>query len=262
MIFYFSGTGNTKWVAEYIASSLGDRAVRIPSELNDYCNYTLADGESLGLCFPIHGWQPPRIFREFIDRLSVNNIKGHYIYSVCTCGDTVGNAIGMLSKDLKKKKWELASAFSLIMPESYVCLPFMYTDTQKREEEKISVAGIQLKQIVEDISRKNRIFRIHKGPAPFIYTSVIGQLFNKKMITDKPFTVDKSKCVSCGKCASVCPVGNISFEEFPSWHIDNSCTNCLACYHYCPKHAINYGRITNNRGQYYFKTARCNKDVK
>ena len=28
------------------------------------------------------------------------------------------------------------------------------------------------------------------------------------------------------------------------------CTSCLACYHVCPKHAVQYGRRTKRKGQY------------
>jgi ferredoxin len=38
----------------------------------------------------------------------------------------------------------------------------------------------------------------------------------------------------------------------PIWLHNGRCTSCLACYHYCPVHAINYGRITRKRDQYYF----------
>jgi len=71
------------------------------------------------------------------------------------------------------------------------------------------------------------------------------------MITDKKFTVDNKVCIQCGKCAKVCPVDNIKGTP-PLWLHNGKCTSCLACYHYCPVHAINYGSITRRREQYYF----------
>ena len=82
---------------------------------------------------------------------------------------------------------------------------------------------------------------------------MIGAYFNRFMITDKKFTVDADVCIHCGKCAEVCPVGDITFDDTPVWKNDSSCTCCLSCYHHCPVHAINYGRITRRRGQYYYK---------
>ena len=67
MIFYFTGTGNTRWAARQLAEATNDELHFIPDELNKGdLHYTLKDGERLGFCFPTHGWQPPRIVREFI----------------------------------------------------------------------------------------------------------------------------------------------------------------------------------------------------
>ena len=91
------------------------------------------------------------------------------------------------------------------------------------------------------------------GLTPWTFSHVIGAYFNRYMITDKKFTVDADTCLHCGLCAKVCPVGDIVFDGIPSWKNDSSCTCCLSCYHHCPVHAINYGRITRKRGQYYYK---------
>ena len=64
MIFYFSGTGNTRWAAEQLATLTGEQLFFIPEELHTPCEDTLADGERIGFCFPVHGWQPPRIVRR------------------------------------------------------------------------------------------------------------------------------------------------------------------------------------------------------
>lgn len=255
MIFYFSGTGNTKWAAEYIAARTGERLVAIADEPQNGCRYTLDDGERIGFCFPVHGWQPPAIVRRFIRRLVITNPNGHYCFALCTCGDTVGDTISILNKDLRQRGLHVTSAFSLVMPESYVCLPFMYTDSEKREREKISIAKEQLETFVEEIAeRAENVKHLKKGPTPRLYSYVIGNFFNSRMITDRPFRVDDN-CISCGLCAKVCPIANIIMSEDgkPQWRHEGDCTCCLACYHHCPRHAINYGNITKRRGQYYFK---------
>ncbi len=264
MIFYFSGTGNTRWVAETISQQTGERLIAIADELysgtdmnKSVPGYTLKENERIGFCFPVHGWQPPAIVRKFIRKLVIDNAADHYTFAVCTCGDTVGDTITILNKDLKKRGLTLSSAFSLVMPESYVCLPFMYTDTKEREQEKISIAKEQLVQITQAIeTREKDTFKLKTGPTPRLYSYVIGGYFNRFMITDRPFTVDEDKCIKCGKCATVCPVHDITGgkESAPAWKGNGDCTCCLACYHHCPTHAINYGKRTRTRGQYYFKS--------
>lgn len=253
MVFYFSGTGNTEWLARQIAKATNDKIYRITDELKGSCTYHPEKDERIGFCFPIHGWQPPHIVREFVSKLKIETNGSCYIYALCTCGDTVGNAIKMFRNDLQRKQLHLDSAFSFIMPESYVCLPFMYTDTIEREQEKIATAAKSIKNISEFIINRSEKEILHKGKTPWLYSSVIGAYFNSRMITDKPFTVDAELCIKCGKCKLKCPTGNITMNEegLPVWNHDN-CTCCLACYHHCPNHAINYGKITRKRGQYYF----------
>ena len=56
------------------------------------------------------------------------------------------------------------------------------------------------------------------------------------------FKVDCDACVSCGQCAKICPVGNIKMVNGRPAFGDN-CTTCLACVHWCPKHAIQMGSV-------------------
>lgn len=254
MIFYFSGTGNTRWAARQLAEATGERLLFIPDELKTPCEYTLGDGERIGFCFPVHGWQPPHIVSEFIERLNVANAAGHYAYALCTCGDSTGLAVSMLSRQLARKGIALGSCQSLIMPESYVCLPFMYTDTPEREHQKIEQARLDLAHYAEIVkARQDGYSQLTIGIAPWVLSHVVGAYFNGHMITDRKFTVDADTCTHCGLCAKVCPVGDITLTDgSPEWKNDSSCTCCLSCYHHCPVHAINYGRITRKRGQYYF----------
>ena len=70
MIFYFSGTGNTRWVAGEIAKAIGEELLYIPDLIRQgQYAFTLKEGERLGFCFPTHGWQPPRIVRNFIKKI-------------------------------------------------------------------------------------------------------------------------------------------------------------------------------------------------
>ena len=72
MIFYFSATGNTKWAARQICKNTGDELLYIPDIVNKH-EFTLKDGESIGFCFPVHGWRPQIIVREFVRRLHISN---------------------------------------------------------------------------------------------------------------------------------------------------------------------------------------------
>lgn len=254
MIFYFSGTGNTRWVARQLAEATGEELVFIPDALkNGSLTYQQKDDERLGFCFPTHGWQPPHIVREFIRKATFRLQSSTYCYAVTTCGDNMGETMTILNKELQRHGVQAVSQFSVIMPESYVCLPFMHTDSDERVNEKITIARQQMQHIIDVISnRQQGVIELERGATPRLYSYVIGGYFNRHMITDKKFTVDADVCTKCGLCKKVCPVGDIEGTP-PVWQHNGTCTMCLSCYHHCPVHAINYGKITRRRGQYVMK---------
>lgn len=250
MIFYFSGTGNTKWTAEQLAQATGEELRYIPDEMGKgICEYTLQEGERLGFCFPTHGWQPPKIVRDFIRKCTFKSVS--YIYALTTCGDNMGHAMRILNKELGKKGLHANAVFAIIMPESNVCFSFLHLDTPERETQKIEAAKERMRHVCEVVARKDKgVEELVKGAIPYTYTYIIGGYYNKYLINDKSFWVDEDACVQCGLCQKLCPVNDIEGIP-PTWKHNGSCTNCLACYHHCPKHAIHWGKM--KRGQYVFK---------
>lgn len=267
MIFYYSGTGNTKWAALELSRRLGGRLCFIPEALSipggshaDTCDYYIDREESVGFCFPVHGWQPPHIVRDFVARLRLFESDGsplssrHYVYALVTCGDETGLTMELFQRCLEAVGLPLHGRFALVMPETYVCLPFMHTDTKERERMKLSQAASDLEEIIHQISGRTPVsVAPHRGSMPWLLSHLFGAFFNRFMITDRPFRVDASRCTRCGLCARSCSVHNIRGGSglLPEFLHTGRCTCCLSCYHHCPRHAINYGRITERRGQYY-----------
>lgn len=263
MIFFFSGTGNSQWAARRLAEATGEKLIAMTGQDAADSRYELSAGERVGFCFPVHGWQPPAIVRQFVSRLQLNveSSSRPFVYAVMTCGDSIGMAMEIFAKDLEQNGMTLDSAFTLVMPESYVCLPFMKTDPPERERQKTERAKDDLSRYLPLIvGRERSRFHVVKGMAPWLLSHVVGEYFNRHMISDRKFRVNADVCLHCSRCSTVCPTGDLFMapgdapdgKAVPHWRGDGSCTCCLACYHHCPVHAIDYGRYTPRRGQYYY----------
>ena len=272
MIFYFSGTGNSKWAAKTLALETGDTLVSIPEVINSDCSFTLEKDEHVGFIFPIHGWRVPNIVKEFLTKLTIKTLGEdtshvkHYCFCLVTAGDTIGKAMERFQQQLKSvtvnDALSLKAVCSLIMPESYVGLPGMDVDTKEKELEKKELASKQLKEFSNILKQhphkdSNQIWgwnQLIRGPIPSFFSGPVGGFFERFLITDKPFHVDRRRCVKCGICANVCPVGDIKgglgFE--PEWLHNGKCLTCFSCYHHCPHHAIEFGKRTQKKGQYFY----------
>ena len=156
MIFYFSGTGNSKWAAKTLALETDDTLVSIPEVIKSDCSFTLEKDEHVGFIFPIHGWRVPSIVKEFITKLTIKTLGEdtshvkHYCFCLVTAGDSIGKAMERFQQQLKSvtvnDALSLKAVCSLIMPESYVGLPSMDVDTKEKELEKKERASKQLKE--------------------------------------------------------------------------------------------------------------------
>lgn len=248
MIFYFSGTGNSRWAAEVLADRFSDKAVFIPEAMKHDDKYRLEDGEKLGFVFPVYAWGVPGFILDFIGKLDISNVK--YLYFVSTCGDDTGQMCRMFVKAVEARGWKCSCGFAVKMPESYVALPGFDVDTPEKEAKKLAEAEDRISYIADYIGRGGEgEFDCLPGPFPWLKTKVLGGFFNKFLMGTKPFH-SADCCISCGKCAEVCPMDNIRLndEKRPEW--GDTCVSCYLCYHSCPVHAVRYGGFTDNKGQY------------
>ena len=252
MILWYSGCGNSRFVADQLSAGLGDsNMVFIPEAARNDTPLQFREGEILGIVFPVYSWSVPRLVSEFIRRASVIG-RPSYVFAACTCGDQTGLTYEHLKKDLSKQGLKLDAFFSFQMPETYINLPGFELDTPENAKRKINGTKAQLEETVRLIQqRATGNFDKLKGGSSFLKSNILKPLFYSLLITGRKFTVS-DQCIGCGICAKSCPLQNITIENGrPHWN--GHCTNCMSCYHRCPKNAINFGKSTQGKGQYFFK---------
>ena len=135
MIFYFSGVGNSAWVARKLGDILQDKVLSIAEEIRKEAIYAPLEGERVGFVFPVYGWEPPRIVLDFIRKMQMQVLPS-YLYFVCTCGDDTGKTASVFMSALSAKGWKCHASYSILMPDTYVCLPGFDIDG---EEVKLTI---------------------------------------------------------------------------------------------------------------------------
>ena len=243
MIFYFSGTGNSAWVAKQIAAGTDDIAIDIGELIKSAGTQVVPEkAERIGIVFPVYAWGAPNPVIQFAKKLKAE--KDVYRFAVCTCGDEAGLSLRRFSRN-----FPLDGAWSVIMPNNYI---FMYDlDSPDLARRKVNNAKTKIPEICEAIRSKKKVWDVYKGPFPYAKSYLINPLFKRFTGNPKGFEVESS-CISCGLCEKKCPLGNISIKGGkPEW--GKNCTQCLACIHHCPVQAIQYGKSTKNKGRYIFE---------
>lgn len=248
MIFYFSGLGNSRHVAEQLADE-GEQLFFIPEVERDHgYEYTLQANERLGFVFPVYSWRAPRLVSDFVRKLKLQS-RPAYTFMVATCGDDCGKTEQYFRQDLRSIGLDLDTALAIQMPNTYVCLPGMDVDPNTLAQEKLTRAKERIPQIKEILRRRERVSQMIVTGMAGLKSDIIQPLFYRLLVKDKPFHATDA-CVSCGICAKSCPLNNIRMVDGrPQWQ--GHCTTCLSCYHHCPQHAIHYGKATGKKGQYY-----------
>lgn len=238
MIFYFSGTGNSRYVAERLAVLLKDTAVSIAKHP---CPTVPANDEVIGFVTPTYFWGIPWNVSDFVKNL---HIEGRpYLFHVLTCGGSTGDASGMLEKHLGKA---FDARFSVKMPDTWT--PMFDVSDDRKNQALLDAAEESVDRIADIIAKKekgdyDRLKGMGKLATRLVYP------FYKRQSTRK-FAVS-SDCTGCGLCARQCPVNAIQIDNGkPSWTLAH-CLFCLGCLHQCPQNAITFGPNTKKHGQYY-----------
>lgn len=222
---YFTGTGNSLYVAEQIGGDL----LSIP-QLMKKDQIEIKD-EAVGIVCPIYAGDMPKMVHRFLERVK---IETDYFFIVYTYGmdATVAEPHGVEAAEKAGLKIDYVA--EILIADNY--LPGFRMEDQIRTlpEKKVEE---QIRHVCEEIAeRKREQYRVtmkQKASMAMIY-----QTIGKHVLADdaaEKYTVNDS-CTKCGTCMRLCPAGNIRIGD--SVEFGDRCEVCYACIQNCPQQAI------------------------
>lgn len=247
MIFYFSGTGNSKYVATRIADALGDELFSLNARIKANDTSAVEVGGRLVIVTPTHAWRLPRVVQDWLMRTEL--VGAGQVWIVMTCGSEIGNAAQYNRALCAKKGLTYMGTAQVIMPENYIAMFDAPQAAEAREIVKRTEPFID--SAAECIAagralpppRNNFSDRVKSGP--------VNPAFYAFCVRARAFAASDA-CIGCGKCAQLCPTNNVSIQNGkPVW--GDNCNHCMACICYCPTEAIEYGKKSLGKPRYHFE---------
>lgn len=248
MILYFSGTGNSAYVAKKIGQMLDEPVVNLFDKIRNKDYSEITSESPWVIVSPTYAWRLPRIVQDWLKNTQLSG--DDRVYFVLTCGDSVGNA-SMYAKlwcfETHKKYMGCAQ---IVMPENYIAM-FKAPDVETSKEivgkakpviETIAECIKNGEMLAEDVVKwQNQILN-------WIKSSIVNPVFYALCVKARQFRAD-DRCNGCGLCEKNCPMNNIRMVNHkPKWN--RKCTHCMACICKCPEEVIEYGKVSVGQVRY------------
>lgn len=230
---YFSGTGNTGYLARRLAEKFALRGipvrpVRIEDALPDFA--PPAD-VVLGLAYPIHALNAPSPVFDFISALPDGEGRRAFIVKGPADPFFNGGSSHLVIRALQDRGWEVFHESMVVMPSNVFV---RYPDGFIRQ--LLIAAGQRTEVIAAEVA--DGVTRLDKpGPVARFLTRHLSRLESRG---GKYFGRDlqvSSACDLCGLCVRSCPVGNIR-QEGREIVFGDRCIICMRCIYLCPRGAI------------------------
>lgn len=247
MIIYFTGTGNSQFVAEGLAIKLNDEVVDSLKYIKTKEKTSFISEKPWVFVFPIYLSTVASIFVEFIKTTEFKGSRDAYF--IGTCASKIGSAPNYCKDLCQELGFVYKGTGRVQMPQNYVVLFNLTPDAEC--DKRLNKAYDEVERIAEVVKADGILDGAFKSAIEYKTTKMVERWYNHSFTKTKKF-YSTNECSSCGMCSKLCPTNTIVMENGkPKW--TKNCIHCMSCINRCPKRAIEYGKGTLKKGRYICK---------
>ena len=239
-IAHFSGTGNTRLVSGLLAEALRDRGAEveelaIEDVLNLRGHWDTTGYKRIGIGWPVHAFDAPRIVYEFLHRLLPG--EGKPVFTFRSAGDPFwnGGPTEPTRRALAQRGYRVFREDLFVMPPNVLiaCPNTVARQLYLKAEQRVEAIA---SAILADADAERDA--ITNSP---LFRRVVARIFAKSeslgaRLAGRWWHVT-ADCTLCNRCVDECPPGNI-FRDLNRLTFGWDCLLCMRCVYLCPEQAI------------------------
>jgi len=261
-LYYFSGTGNSLFIAKTIQEGILEERCAVTGIRNDMdivvailpiqkfanCKAINDQSDIVGIIYPTYFLDAPDVVKQFARKLTIR--KGCYLFLYSSYGETLGNALHNMNRLFEPG--QVRANYEVVLPDNSIIFESKKEEIPKMLEAGETIIRSHAREIYHQIITPQSPYSLQHHLAANVMKP-----FARRGLGFKKLKVNQEKCNHCGLCEKLCPMRNISMannlsiSKTPAF--GKACESCFSCVHYCPQEAIRYQRMSKKKTDFQYR---------